>query len=187
MEFKDSCSARARMLDKVVLKVISVLSPLISSARSVDLQRELHILVNSAIEVWNDAQSGNLKITINQLLENMDQEEWRPQEFDPALPSSSHSEVNFDLVSRTRPRILTLFSQVVAWGKADLAMDRTNPPGSFPLDSTQAPRTLETYIHPGRGLPKWSPPVIRQDRRNEKNSKTSSTRQRRTPIVLGVF
>ena len=73
----------------------------------------------------------------------------------------SDSEVNFDVISRTRPRILSLFPRIVAWRGADLVNDGTSTPGSFPLESDEVSRPLEMCIHPGRGLPEWSSLVVR--------------------------
>ena len=58
-------------------------------------------------------------------------------------------------------RILSLFPRIVAWRGADLVNDGTSTPGSFPLESDEVSRPLETCIHPGRGLPEWSPLVVR--------------------------
>jgi hypothetical protein len=121
-------SARA---DKVISKVISILFPLVSPSQIEALRRELEKLANSAIDVWNSAQSGELTITVNQLLEREHREEWRSQQFDPALPSLDRGEADFDAISRTRPRIIALFPRVVAYGVADLVKDEKSPPGSF--------------------------------------------------------
>jgi hypothetical protein len=125
------------------------------------LRRDLEKLANSAIDVWNSAQSGESTITVNQWLDRKHREEWRSQQFDPAPPSLDRSEADFDAISRTRPRIIALSPRVVAWEVADLVKDEKSPPGSFPPESDQAPHTIETCIHPGRGLPEWSSLVVR--------------------------
>ena len=53
----------------------------------------------------------------------------------------------------------------------ELVKDEKSPPGSFLLESDQASRTIETCIHPGRGLPEWSLLVVRgkQEREEQKD------------------
>lgn len=162
-------SARA---DRVISKVISVLSPLVGLSQIEAFRRDLDKLAKLAIDVWNNAQkSGELNITVNQLLEREHREEWQSQLFDPAPPSLDRSDADFDAVSRTRPRIIALFPRVVALGVADLVNDEKSPPGSFPPESDQAPRTIETCIHPGRGLPEWCLLVVRgkEEREEQKD------------------
>jgi hypothetical protein len=146
--------------DKVISRVTSILSPLVSPSQIGELQRELGVLVTSAIDVWKKAQSGEYKITANQILKAEHREEWRSQQFDPVLPLS-YGEVDFDVISRTRPRILTLFPRILAWQGADLVNDETSIPGSFLPEPDKAPRPLEMCIYPGRGLPEWSKLVVR--------------------------
>jgi hypothetical protein len=151
-EFKESLSpTRSGRADSVVSKVFSVLSPLVSSSQNKDFQMDLYELANSAIDVWKDAQTGELKIIISPLLENAHRKEWRSQKFDPSSPSGDYDETNLDMTSRTHPRIFTLFPQVVAREVA----------GNWSRESDQAPRTTETCIHPGRGLPECSSLVVR--------------------------
>jgi hypothetical protein len=59
------------------------------------------MLVNSAIDVWKDAQSGELKIAAIQILKRVRREEWRSQQFDPVLLLSNYGQVNFDTISKT--------------------------------------------------------------------------------------
>ena len=173
-EVKESLRhTRSGRADGVVSKVSSVLSPLVSSSRDEDLRMDLLGLANSAIDVWNDAQTGELKIVVSTSLERAHREEWRSQKFDPASPSGD-DETKLDM-SRTHPRIFTLFPRVVARGVADPVNHDTGPPGSWPRESDQAPRTIETCIHPGRGLPECSALVLRgredQEERNDYLSK----------------
>jgi hypothetical protein len=119
-------------------------------------------LANSAIDIWNDSQTGELKIIVNPLLERARREEWRSQKFDPVSPLGDYDET----MSRTHPRIFTLFPRVVARGVA-------GPPGRGSRESgesDQVPRTIETDIHPGRGLPECSPLVVRG--KEEQNERT---------------
>ena len=54
-----------------------------------------------------------------------------------------------------------------------------DPPGSWPQESDQEPQTIDTCIHPGRGLPESSSLVIRGkeelDERNDVISKAIET------------
>jgi hypothetical protein len=145
--------------DSVISKV-SVLSPLVSSSQNGDLRMDLLKLANSAIDVWNHAQSGGLKIIISPLLERTQREEWRSHQFDPASPSRDCDESNSDVMYRTHPRVFTLFPRVMAREVENPIKHDTGPPGSWPSQD-QVPRTIETCIHPGRGLPEWSSLVVR--------------------------
>jgi hypothetical protein len=116
---------------------------------------ELFTLVNSAVDVWNDAQTGGMKIIINPLLDRAQREEWRSQQFDPASPSHDRDETHSDLMSRTHPGVFTLFPRVLARGVAEPDSHDKGPPGSWPLDSDL------TCIYPGKGLPEWSSLVVR--------------------------
>jgi hypothetical protein len=121
-------SARA---DRVISRVISVLSPLVGLSQIEALRRDLDKLAKSAIDVWNSSQkSGELNITVNQLLEREHREEWRSPQFDPAASSRGQDEADFDAISRTRPRIITLFPRVVASRVVDLVSDEKSPPGA---------------------------------------------------------
>jgi hypothetical protein len=152
----------------VVFRVLSVLAPLVSSSNNERLRKELRELSNSAIDVWNDAQTGQLKIVVSSSLEYAHREEWRSQEFDPASPNND--EPKLDVVSRTHPRIFTLFPQFIALEAADPVGHDTDLPGSWPKESEPLPRTTETIIHPGKGLPESSLLVVRgKEVQKEKN------------------
>ncbi|KFY94124.1 hypothetical protein V498_04039 [Pseudogymnoascus sp. VKM F-4517 (FW-2822)] len=157
--------------DHVISKVLSVLSPLVSSSQDESLRKDLLTLTKSAIDVWNNAQSGGLKITVTPLLEPERREEWRSHIFDPL----DHDEKNLDVISRTHPRILTLFPRVIAWETARPVKDDNAVPGSFPLESDHELRTKEMCIHRGTGLPELSPLIVRgkqaQEERNDYFSK----------------
>jgi len=155
---EDLCPTRSRA-ESVVFKVFSVLSPLISSSQKTDLQIELLALANVAIEVWTYAQTGELRIIVSTSLECAHRQEWRSQEFDAELPSGS-DEAKLDM-SRTHPRILTLFPRIVAREIATPVTHDTGLPGSWPGESDQLPRIIDTSIHPGSGLPEWSPLIVR--------------------------
>lgn len=61
----------------VVSKVFSVLSPLVSSSQYEDLRIDL---LKPAIDIWNDAQTGELKVTASPSLKPAHREEWRVPE-----------------------------------------------------------------------------------------------------------
>ena len=137
--------------DSIISKVF-VLSPLLSSSQDESLRIDLVNLVNSAVDVWDNGQAGGSKITVSLLLERAHREEWRSQQFDPACEGD---ETNPDLSSTTRPRIFPLFPRVLAPGVGNLVNHGSGLPGSWPVDSDL------TIIHPGKGLPEWSPLVVR--------------------------
>lgn len=147
--------------EHVISKVFSVLSPLISAAQTQNLRTELATLVSSALDAWCNCQTGEIEILVNPVLEGAHREEWRCQQFDPVAPSLNRHETSFEIVSRTRPRIITLFPRVIARGVGDPAKSNVNLPGSWPQGSDYAPVTVETCIHPGSGLPQWSPLIVR--------------------------
>lgn len=166
--------------DGVVTKVFNVLSPLLSPSQREGLHADLLTLAQPAIDVWNDAQTGELKIIVNLALEPTHREEWRSQMFDPASRSQDHdhdhdhnnnkaSNSNPEITSQTRPRIFKLFPRVIAREVvvSPIKRDSTGLPGSWPGESDaweSAPRkttTRETCIHPGIGLPEWSALVER--------------------------
>ncbi|KAG9238091.1 hypothetical protein BJ875DRAFT_492718 [Amylocarpus encephaloides] len=127
-----------------VISEVSVLSPLVISSEAESLKKDLHALVTSAIEVWNDVQAGGLRVTIIPLLDRAYREEWRSHEFDPSPDP--------DLVSSTHTQVFTLFPRVMARAVAEPAGHGRDPPGSWP--PPQEPDV--TCIHPGKGLPEWS-------------------------------
>jgi len=147
--------------ERVVSKVFSLLTPLVSTSQYEELKNKLLNLANQAIEIWNDAHTGGLKVIVSTLLEPARREEWRSQEFDPELPSGDYDEARSDTTYKTHPRTFTLFPRVVAREAASVTTHDSSLPGSWPQDSDQGPRTIETCIHPGIGLPESSPLVVR--------------------------
>ncbi|KFZ00007.1 hypothetical protein V500_01211 [Pseudogymnoascus sp. VKM F-4518 (FW-2643)] len=159
--------AQSVRADHVISRVLSVLSPLVSPSQNESLRKDLLTLANSAIDVWNNTQSGELKITVTPLLEREHREEWRSQLFDPL----DHDEKNLDIISKTHPRIVTLFPRVIAWETARPVKSDNAVPGSFPPESDQELRTKEMCIHHGTGLLELSPLIVRgkeaQEERND--------------------
>jgi len=147
LDSKKPPSTGSTIADRIISKIILSLSPLINLSQAESLQTELHAVMNSSTDVWNYAQASGLKITIHPLLDRAYREEWRSQDFDPALPSDENG-TDPDLTSNTHPRVFTLFPRVSARIQEDL------PPGSFP-------NFEPTVIHPGVGLPEWSSLVVR--------------------------
>lgn len=152
--------------DHVISRVFSVLSPLVSPSQNESLRKDLRTLANSAIDVWNNTQSGELKITVTPLLEPEHREEWRSQIFDPL----DHNEKNLDVISRTHPRIITLFPRVIAWETTRPIKYDNAVPGSFPPESDHELRTKEMCIHHGTGLPEFSPLIVRGKEAQEEKS-----------------
>lgn len=148
-------------VEKVVSKVFSILSPLVSPSQNEGLRRDLITLANQAIDVWDEAQTGELKITVNPLLEQQHREAWRSQRFDPAPSSTDYDKTKIDGGTETRPRVFTLFPRVVANGVTSPTKADRGPPGGWPSESDQVNHKIEMCIHPGLGLPEWSPLVLR--------------------------
>jgi len=147
LDSKKPPSTGSTIADRIISKIFLSLSPLINLSQAESLRTELHAVMNSSTDVWNYAQASGLKMTIHPLLDRAYREEWRSQEFDPALPSDENG-TDPDLTSNTHPRVFTLFPRVSARIQEDL------PPGSFP-------NFEPTVIHPGVGLPEWSSLVVR--------------------------
>ena len=159
---KSHRSTGSRRIQSVVSKVLSTLSPLISSSQSDELRVDLQKLANEAIDIWNNAQASELKIVVIPSLDRANIEEWRSQESDPTSPSGI-----IDIKSETHNRIFTLFPRVIAREVADQVEHSTGPPGGWPPEPNQASRTIETCIHPGKGLPEWSSLVVRGKKAQE--------------------
>ena len=150
--------------DSVVSKVIRSLGPLVRASRMESLKSDLFAVAKSSIDIWNDAQVSGLRITINRSLDRTRREEWRSQQFDPISPPADGFDP--DLVSKTHPRVFTLFPRIVARMTQD-----TLVPGSWP-------ELEEIVIHPGIGLPEWSPLVVRGKRDvEEEEEKVKSLRK----------
>jgi len=155
---ESNCSVPPSRTESVVSRLLFVLSPLVNSSEVENLREDVRELSDSAIELWNDAQTGQLEVQVNSLLEHTHREEWRSEEFDPASPNNE--EPKLDVVSKTHPRPFTLFPEIIALEVVDPVVNDTDLPGSWPKESEQIPRT-KTRIYPGKGLPESSPLVIR--------------------------
>ncbi|KAG9239931.1 hypothetical protein BJ878DRAFT_337252 [Calycina marina] len=154
------CTSNCNRASSVVSEVFRVLGPMVSVPRIELFKADLHAVVDSSVNVWNTAQTGRLRITIDIVLDRAQREEWRSKRFDPVASSADGH--NLDLTSRTRPRVFTLFPRIVARTQEKLM------PGSWP-------QVEPIVIHPGIGLPEWSPLVVRgkhdQEERAEKLNK----------------
>ena len=74
--------------DRIISRVTSILWSLVDVSQITALQGDLDKVANAAIDVWDNAQkSGELNITVNQLLERQHREEWRAPQFHLAAPS----------------------------------------------------------------------------------------------------
>jgi hypothetical protein len=112
-----------------------------------------------------------LRIIVSSLLQHEHRDEWRSQKFDAALLSEDLNETKLDMVFKTHPRIFTLFPWVIAREVANPVNHDKGPPGGWPRDSEQTPRSMETCTHPGSGLPEWSPLVVRgKEEQEERNT-----------------
>jgi hypothetical protein len=141
----------------VVTTVLSILSPLVDPSQESQLRDDLLALAHSAIAVWSSTQTGELQLMVSSSLDPTRRNEWRSSVFDPPSPNSDTAD---DVVCPTRPHIFTLFPRVTALKLSAPPQAPTDLPGSWPEDD-QEPRTIETYIHPGTGLPEWSVLVLK--------------------------
>ncbi|KAF8847043.1 hypothetical protein BDZ45DRAFT_682127 [Acephala macrosclerotiorum] len=145
---------------QAVQDMLNILSPLIIPSEQVQIHEALLDLAKSAVDVWDLAQMDILKITACLSLKPSDRNEWRSAKFDPA-PSGGHQDLEMDSKTFTRPRVFTLFPQVVA---RKLTLLEAGPalhvPGSFSAPQ-QDLAVAETIIHPGDGLPESSLLVVR--------------------------
>jgi hypothetical protein len=149
-----------RRADKVVDDVLRVLSPIVTPSQKGQLQKELLALVDLSIAVWRSAQTDELKIIVCPNLDRANRNEWRYLRFDPQS-SSPDEDIGAEIVSSTHPRIFTLFPRITAVQKLSRAAEpATGLPGSWP-QAQDEPRTIETCIHTGAGLPEWSPLVVK--------------------------
>lgn len=176
LESKKLPSTGSIRADSVISKVFLSLSPLVSSSQTETLRTDLHAVVHSSADVWNNAQAGGLEITINPLLDRAHREEWRSRQFDPALPFDGDGP-DPDLVSNTYPRVFTLFPRV------SVRIQDKLPPGSWP-------NSEPTVIHPGVGLPEWSPLVVRgkvdqEEKEDYINKAMANARKEASRRVLG--
>ncbi|KAL5330685.1 hypothetical protein ACEPPN_000204 [Leptodophora sp. 'Broadleaf-Isolate-01'] len=162
--------------NSVVSKVIRVLGPLVSAPQFESLRTDLLTVVDSSIDVWNNAQAGGLRLTIDPFLDRAQREEWRSQRFDPVSPLADG--LDLDSVSKTRPRVFILFPRIVARTQEKLLL------GS-------CPQVEPIVIHPGKGLPEWSPLVMcgkhdQEEREERLNKAIENVKElRRSSLVSG--
>jgi hypothetical protein len=165
--------------DKVVEKVLSILSPLITPTQEPDIRSDLFALAKKAIHVWTYAQTDELKITIQPTLDRESRGEWRSRMFDPPPPSSNDSNAEWDAIPATLPRIYTLFPRVVALKTSSMGDALASLPGSFP-EPEQEFSTTEICIHTGTGLAEWSPLVLRgKDEEEQRQEELVQSKLRR--------
>jgi hypothetical protein len=145
-----------------VISKVFILSPLFDESQNDSLRMDLVKLVNSAVDVWDNGQAGGSNITVSLVLDHAQREEWRAQLFDPA---SEGDETSPALTSTTHSRIFPLFPRVLA-PRAENTVNKGNGlPGSWPAESKPI------VIHFGKGLPEWSPLVVRgQDAEKERKN-----------------
>ncbi|KAH6662688.1 hypothetical protein B0J14DRAFT_662541 [Halenospora varia] len=143
-------------VERVVSKVLSILSPLVSPSQEPQFRDDLLALANSAISVWSSAQTGGFQLVVSSSLERTRRNKWRSLVFDPP---STDSGLAKDVVFATHPHIFTLFPRVTALKISAPVKAGAALPGSWP--EPREPCTIETCIHPGTGLPEWSALVLK--------------------------
>ena len=144
-----STPERPNRAEKVAAEVLRILKPLITPEKESDLQSELVKLAQSAISIWDSAQSGDLRVQVCPALDPADFKEWR---------SKLDDERTTDITSTTHPRIFTLFPRITA-KQFQLTTKLANSlPGGWPESERDS---WSTCIHPGIGLRECSALVIR--------------------------
>jgi hypothetical protein len=150
-----------RRADKAVDDSFRILFPLVTPSQEEQLRKELMALADSAIAVWNAAQTDELKITVSPTLNHANRNEWRYTKFDPPpSPSPTGRDVGEDVISSTYPRIFTLFPRILA---TQIVFPSREQPASLPGSYPQArdePHATVTCVHSGFGLPEWSQLVL---------------------------
>ena len=141
-------SSRAQ---KFVEDVTNVLSPLITPSQEAVFQKDLLALAESAISMWNSAQTGELEVEVCSDLVRGTRDEWRSPIFDPPEENT--------ISSSTHNRVFVLFPRVMA-RRLCASTETASPPGSWP-ESEEEPHTEEICIHPGLGVAEWSALVLR--------------------------
>jgi len=141
-------------VQKFVEDTTRILSPLIMQSQEAVFQKDLGALAESAVSVWNSAQTGDLEIEVPSDLERAARAEWRSPIFDP-LEQNSETEI----IPSTRPRVFVLFPRVIARTLCSTT-EIASPPGSFPEPEGES-RTEETCVHLGIGMAEWSALVTR--------------------------
>jgi polyhydroxyalkanoate synthesis regulator phasin len=159
---------RSGRVEGVVNNVVAVLMPLISASQSDNLNADLLKLAESAIDIWNKAQSGEMEIVVSRELGVAQRKQWRSQKFDTYSPDEDN------LVPNSSSQVFTLFPRIVARGVAAQLHTAANPPGSWPSETDHAVRVVETSIHFGIGLPEWSALVQRGKVIQEENKEILS-------------
>lgn len=144
---------------QVVEDILKKLSPLVDETQRVQIQEALLRLAQSAADVWNFAQTDELKVIASISLKHSDFNAWRSVRFDP-VSTEENVPAEKNIRSFTRPRIFTLFPQVTVQTRSATAEPPLHIPGSFSAPQQDITVT-ETSVHPGVGLSESSTLVIR--------------------------
>ncbi len=151
-------SSRATL---AVNAMLGKLSPLIPPSQRAQVQTSLHAITKCAIEIWDKAQTDELKLSAFITLHPSTRNSWRSLKFDPLLPPDGNASNSDDMDTRnssTHPRIYALFPHITVQSlpTTEAPLDI---PGSFSKEHQERSIT-ETEIHPGVGLPEWSALVV---------------------------
>lgn len=145
--------------NQAVEDMLKKLSPLVDLAQRVQIQEALLRLAQSAADVWNFAQTDELKIMASLSLKSSDLDTWRSVRFDP-VSAAEGAPVEQNIMSFTLPRVFTLFPQFIIQSWSATTEPSPHIPGSFSTPQQDFIVT-ETSIHPGIGLLESSALVIR--------------------------
>ncbi|CZR55542.1 uncharacterized protein PAC_05430 [Phialocephala subalpina] len=158
----------ATRAERFLESLIPVLSLLVQESDHESLKKDLLQLADSAISIWDSAQSEeSLDINIISELDPNLREQWRSPIFDGKVNNTE-----IEIISSTHPRIFTLFPRFATIKVITL-------PGTF--DSTAGPQQEEdTILHPGIGLAECSALVIKgKEELQEREEEEAYMRSRR--------
>jgi hypothetical protein len=165
--------------EKFADKVMAVLSLLVKPSSHANFRNNLLDLVNSAISLWNIAQTDEREIILHPALDPMKIDEWRVLTF--------HEITTDEDMSAPHDGVFMLFPRITARDPARVAESRAKDlkglPGMFP-GSEPEPSIRETCIYSGAGLAQWSPLVLdgeeeEEERKNKENMKEVEEERRR--------
>jgi hypothetical protein len=156
-------------------EVMKILSLLVKTSLHSNLRNDLLDLANSAIVVWNTAQTDEREFIVHPTLDPARLEEWRSPIFhkDTTETPGPHDTV------------FVLFPRITALDCSRMADARpVGPPGSW-IESESQQDVPETCICSGMGLAEWSALVLEgeeeeDERKNEEKRKIVEEKKRKT-------
>ncbi|KAF4627626.1 hypothetical protein G7Y89_g10528 [Cudoniella acicularis] len=144
--------------NQAVQAIHKKLSPLIARDQETKIQEALHRIAQSAVEVWTQAQTDELKLTAFLNLDLSKRSAWRSPQFYP-LKSAGDKMSEADINPSTRPRVFTLFPRIIAHSLSTKTDASVNISSSVSKQQQEFAAT-EADIHQGVGLAESSDLVM---------------------------